>query len=159
MPPEDGVNKLQAQHQAILRAKRQWEGTIDAMSDSIAIIDKDHKIVRLNKAMLDKIGASSYDEVLGTKCHACVHSLESPPDFCPHDKLLLDEKEHRVEIFNKKFGGHCEITVIPFRGICDDELGSIHIIRDINQRKKTNKKKRCCLLEISNLKNFNPLVS
>ncbi|THB74678.1 MAG: PAS domain-containing protein [Desulfobulbaceae bacterium] len=125
----------------IHRAKVEWENTVDALPDAISIIDKNYRVIRLNKTMLGKLGASSYHEVIGSKCHFCVHSSDSPPEFCPHTKLLKDDQEHRVEIYNEQFGGHCEIIVTPYKDLSNETLGSIHIIRDINQQKQDEKER------------------
>jgi len=119
----------------VLKAKQDWEHVVDAMPDLISIIDKDHRIVRVNKAMLDKIG-TSYQDVLGKKCHLCVHSTETPIDCCPHSKLIQDRKTHRAEIFEKRLGGHCELIVVPYTDIDGIFIGSIHIFRNINRQKK-----------------------
>ncbi len=48
----------QAQEALVLRAKQEWERTVDAMPDMIAIVDKEHNIVWMNKTM-----RSSYEGV------------------------------------------------------------------------------------------------
>jgi signal transduction histidine kinase len=129
----------------IHNAKKEWERTVDSMPDSIAIIDVNYNILRLNKTMLDKMGFSSYLDAIGSKCYSCIGLKNEPPEYCPHTKLLQDQKEHKVEIYNERFGGHCEIQVIPYRDTSDNLLGSIHIIRDINLRVREQKDKEVLL--------------
>lgn len=137
---EGEMKKSRVQEALILHAKQEWERTVDAMPDMIAILDKEYNIVRMNKTMLEKIG-KSYQEQLGSKCYFGTHCTNGPPEYCPHTKLLLDHKIHRVEIYEEHLGGHCEVIVTPY---CDPDgslIGSVHIVRDINARKKAEQEK------------------
>ncbi|MBU0943137.1 MAG: response regulator [Proteobacteria bacterium] len=131
---EQEMKERQIQEALVLQAKQEWERTVDAMPDMIAIIDIEHSIVRMNKTMLDQLG-KSYNEVLGTKCFLCVHDREESPDYCPHSKLLEDGRSHRVEIYEERLGGHCEISVTPYYDPDGSLLGSVHIARNINEQK------------------------
>jgi len=135
--------------------KQEWERTVDVMPDMIAIIDRNFNIVRMNKTMRDKIGRSgSCEELPGTKCHFCVHKTSDPPDYCPHQKLLKDGKGHRVEIYEKHLGGHCEIIVTPYYDTDGSIVGSVHIARDINEQKRAEQEKekmQCQLLHAQKL--------
>jgi len=137
---EKEIKKRQAQEELVLHAKQEWERTVDAMPDMIAIVDTDHNIVRMNKTMLEKTG-ESYEKLVGSKCYFWVHGKDEPPDYCPHTKLLQDHKSHRVEIFEERLGGHCEVIVTPYYTSDGSLVGSVHIIRDINEQKKAERAK------------------
>jgi len=137
---EQEMENRKVQEALVIKAKREWERTIDAMPDMITIVDKDHRIVRANKTMIDKL-ETTYGEFLGTKCHYCAHSLDGPPNYCPHSLLLEDGKEHSVEVFEERLGGHCEIIVVPYSDADGILIGSVHIVRDINERKKVEREK------------------
>jgi PAS domain S-box-containing protein len=51
----DVTERRQAE-ESIKRVKEEWEMTFNAVPDLIAIIDKDHRIVRVNQAMADRVG-------------------------------------------------------------------------------------------------------
>jgi len=132
---EKEILECKALAKLVIKAKQEWEHAVDAMPDMISIIDKEHRFVRLNRPMLDKIG-TSYKDILGKKCHLCVHSTETPIDCCPHSKLIQDRKAHRAEIFDEKLGGHYEVIVVPYTDTEGIFIGSIHIFRDINKQKR-----------------------
>jgi len=120
---------------AILNAKHQWEHTFDVIPDLIAVIDKDHRIVRANKAMAEKMGLAPKD-ILGRKCYELFHGTSGPIDFCPHAQLLHDNQEHAVEIYEKAFDAYFLVSVSP---LLDDQgglVGSVHVARDITAQKK-----------------------
>jgi len=49
--------------------------------DLIAILDNEHRIVRANRAMAERLGVTPA-ECVGLKCFECVHKTEQPPEFC-----------------------------------------------------------------------------
>jgi two-component system, NtrC family, sensor kinase len=125
----------------ISRAKKEWTRTVDAMPDLVALVDKNYRMVRVNKAMADVMGKHPADLVDMECSLCCSRGGNSPPDNCPHAQLLEDGKPHTVEIFDERMGGHYRVTVVPYYE--DEErtriAGSVHIARNINSRKKAEK--------------------
>ncbi len=118
--------------EAIRQAKLQWERTFDSVPDLIAILDPEHRIVRINKAMADRLGISPR-EAIGLACHKTVHGLEQHPPHCPHALLLLDQKEHEQEVHEKNIGGDFFVTVSPLFDSAGELTGSVHVARDITE--------------------------
>jgi len=59
MKSEDGDEKLDGE--TVVRvsvAKRQWERTFDAISESLMILDEDYVIRRANLALADELGTA-----------------------------------------------------------------------------------------------------
>jgi len=123
----------------IVKAKRQWERTFDAVPDLIMILDNHHKILRANKAMADKLGKNPKD-LVGLSCYEIVHDSKEPPKFCPHARLLKDGKEHSSEVHEERLGGDFLITVSPLHDSDGSILGSVHVARDITEQKKLENK-------------------
>ncbi len=138
------ITERKRAEEEIIRAKEEWERTFMAVPDLIAIIDKQHRIVRVNKAMGEKMGVAP-DEAVGMICYECIHGTKVPPNFCPHTKLLADGQEHMEEIYEEHLGGHFIVSVSPLR---DDDgllLGCVHIARDITERKKAEKEREATI--------------
>jgi PAS domain S-box-containing protein len=120
--------------EAILRAKDEWERTFDTVPDLIAILDKDHRVVRVNKAMAQRLRLKP-DQCIGVRCYEAVHGLSCPPEFCPHSLTCLDGGEHMAEVHEAILGGDFMVSTTP---LCDSEgqlVGSVHVARDITRRK------------------------
>src|SRR5208282_4196990 len=66
------VTERKRAEDAVLRAKEDWERTFDAVPDMIAILDKDYRIVRVNKAMAARLGVTPV-ECIGLRCYHAVH--------------------------------------------------------------------------------------
>ena len=121
---------------AIIDAKREWEHTFDVIPDLIAVIDKDHRITRVNRAMADKMG-SKPQEILGQKWHEIFHGSEMPTASCPHVNMLLDGKEHTLELYEKTLDASYLVSVSPLYADDGSLQGCVHVARDISEQKKT----------------------
>jgi two-component system CheB/CheR fusion protein len=119
--------------EALRRAKGEWERTFDSVPDLIAILDEQHRIVRVNHAMAKRLGASPA-ECVGQSCHVSVHGLESPPDFCPHTRTMQDGMEHLAEIHESHLGGNFLVSTTPLTDEQGNKIGSVHVARDITER-------------------------
>ncbi len=140
---EDITERKRAEEE-IIRAKEEWERTFMAVPDLIAIIDKQHRIVRINKAMGERMGVAP-DEAVGMVCYECIHGTKEPPNFCPHIKLLADGQEHMEEIYEEHLGGYFIVSVSPLRDDDGSLLGCVHIARDITERKKAEEEREATI--------------
>jgi PAS domain S-box-containing protein len=120
----------------IIRAKEEWEQTFNTVPDLIAILDDKHRIVRVNKAMADKLGVSP-GKAVGLTCYEHVHGSPEPPPFCPHSKLLSEGREQITEVHEERLGGDFLVSVSPLCDINGKVVGCVHVARDITQRKRS----------------------
>lgn len=124
--------------EAFIQVKEEWESTFNSVPDLIAILDNKHRMVRVNKAMADKLGVTP-DDAAGLNCYEHVHGTEEPPPFCPHAKLLADGQEHFAEVNEKRLDGDFLVSVSPLHDIKGKLIGSVHVARDITSRKQAEK--------------------
>ena len=122
----------------ILKAKDEWERTFDAVPDLISIIDRDHRIVRVNKSMSDRLGIPVRDAV-GHTCYEIVHHSGLPPRSCPHQLLMSDGKEHVQEIHEDTLNGDFLVTASPLRDAAGTVTGCVHVLHDITEPKRAEK--------------------
>jgi PAS domain S-box-containing protein len=120
---------------AITRAKREWERTFDTVPDLIMLLDCDYRITRANRAQADRLGVTPA-ELIGKRCNCTIHGADEPPDICPNRLLLQDGREHFIEAYEPGLRGDFLISVTP---LFDEEgtlTGSVHVARDITERKR-----------------------
>jgi PAS domain S-box-containing protein len=120
----------------LIQASDEWERTFNAVPNLIMIVDSQYRLVRVNKAMADRLGTTP-QKLVGQTCYRVVHGLEEPPDFCPHTLFLADRREHTAELHEERLGGDFFVSVTP---LCDADgtfIGSVHVAHDITERKKT----------------------
>ena len=121
------------------RLAKEWEQTFNTVPDAIAILDRQHRIVRVNRAMGERLAVKPEDCV-GLPCYGCVHGMDAPPAFCPHALLLADGKEHTAEVREERLGGDFLVTTTPLRDAEGGVIGSVHVARDITDYKKAEEK-------------------
>lgn len=137
---------LQAQHQAlkrseemIRRGKDEWERTFDSVPDLIAILDDQHRILRLNQAMAERLGRSP-EECIGLTCYEAIHCADCPPRFCPHVMTIKDGQVHETDLDSEMFGGDFLVTTSPLHNQQGEIYATVHMARDISAVKQARKK-------------------
>jgi PAS domain S-box-containing protein len=124
--------------EALSRANKDWEQTFDAIPDMVMVLDRQHKILRANHAMVAVLGKPE-EELKGRLCFELFHDTDKPPTFCPHSLLLKDGKVHSTELFEPKYGRCFDIQVSPLSDETGTVIGSVHIVRDITEQKNLQK--------------------
>ncbi|GAB6054905.1 hypothetical protein JCM15415_02210 [Methanobacterium movens] len=122
-----------------LESEKIWPLVFDALPDLIAIIDNNHRIVKVNKAMANCLGISPH-QARGLHCYEMVHHTSEPLNSCPHSKMLKSGLECTEEIQEDNLGGYFLTTVSPIQDFNGEIIGSVHIARNISQRRKIEHK-------------------
>ena len=132
---DERTGALKATNARLLQATNEWERTFNAVPDLIFLLDTEHRIIRANTVVLNRLGRN-WSGVIGAHCYEVMHGLSQPPPYCPHSKLLADGKPHTDEIFEQGLNAIIEVTVSPLRNKTGALIGSVHVARDITQRKQ-----------------------
>ena len=126
---------------------------LNAIADPVLIIDRDYKIVFVNKAALELCDVSP-DEVVGKNCHEISHNCPvpcAPPEICPHREVFATGKplhvthKHCCTEEKKKIFG---ITASPIRDADGHVVQMIEVLRDITEQEKTAESLKATLLEL-----------
>jgi two-component system CheB/CheR fusion protein len=121
--------------EALRHAKEEWERTFASVPDLIAILDNEHRVLRVNDAMARRLGVKP-EECVGLHCYEAVHGTSVPPELCPHSKTIEDGREHIEEVSENRLGGDFLVTTTPLLDEKGERIGSVHIAHDITERKK-----------------------
>ncbi len=140
--------KRRAREMAELAAH--WEATFDAVPDLIAIIDESHRILRVNRAMAERLNLPP-SEIEGALCHTLIHGQDNPILQCPHSDALLDGTEHMAQIHEPRLGGDFLVTASPLYNAAGHIIGSVHVARDITAQKYAEDQLRKAHAETENL--------
>jgi two-component system CheB/CheR fusion protein len=129
------ITDLKQVQEKLSVAKDDWERTFDSVPDLIAILDSNHLVRRVNRAMAQRLGLKP-EQCIGLPCYEAVHGLSAPPPFCPHSRTIADSLEHVEEVHESRLGGDFVVSTTP---LYDDQgrmTGSVHVAHDITERKK-----------------------
>ncbi|HME44335.1 MAG TPA: PAS domain-containing protein, partial [Syntrophorhabdales bacterium] len=111
-----------------------WEATFDAITDLVSIIDRDFRIIKVNKAFAQALKKAP-QELLGHKCYETIHGSTEPSKSCPHNQALQSGKSVAEEFWEPHLEKYVQVSVSPLLNLKNEMIGSVHIIKDITNRK------------------------
>jgi PAS domain S-box-containing protein len=127
--------------EALRRAKQDWEWTFDSMPDLIAVLDKDYRVRRVNRALAKRLGRAPRDCV-GELCYECLRGLGCAEEACPRNLSLGGGLAQTVEVGEKQPLGGFLVSATPLRDERGEVVGVVHVSRDITARLEAEQKLR-----------------
>ena len=117
----------------IIKAKREWEDTFDAITELIFIHDSDGRIIRANRAY-GQMAGMSLAELVGRPFYEIFPKTDSPDDLCKEavNCGMSALKEIKIDSIGKTFS----VRMYPKLDDKGKYLYSVHIMLDITERKK-----------------------
>ncbi len=131
---QDVTDKIEAE-ETIKQAARQWRETFDAIPEMVSIHDKDYKIIRVNKAAAKAFGMMP-EQLVGKTCYEIFHNSDRPIISCPHQQTLKTGQPVIAEIFEPRMMAYFDLSTAPVVNSAGEITGSVHIARDITERKQ-----------------------
>lgn len=129
----------------VRRAADEWRSTFDSITDMISIHDKDFKIIRVNMAFARAFKLHPR-QVIGKTCYELMHHSNKPCAFCPHQQTLDSKKPAIAEFFEPCLGVFVEISTSPIVNEKGEVISTVHIVKDITQRKELEKEQQLAQL-------------
>lgn len=121
------------------RSKKQWVEDIDAISDYIAVHDQRGRIVRTNRSLATHLGRSPV-ALVGEPMMSLRHIAETgsalPCPFCRNTKELREEYIATSE------GRTFLVSTSRKHGVTDEETRTIHVLKDITDRREAERRYR-----------------
>jgi diguanylate cyclase (GGDEF)-like protein/PAS domain S-box-containing protein len=121
------------------RVVDQWQTTFDSISDLISIQDSEYRVIRANKAYLDTFKIKPED-LPGKHCYEIVHETSCPADNCPHKQTMQTRKPVTMEMFEPRLDIFMEVTTSPILNSNGEITGTVHMAKDITERKLMQQK-------------------
>ncbi|MDO8969661.1 MAG: PAS domain S-box protein, partial [Saprospiraceae bacterium] len=134
----EDITKRKQADAALANAKKQWEETFDAVLDWVIITDKNHTIIRSNKASESFVNLSP-KQIIGKRCHEVVHGIDCPKPDCPAERDAKSKQRETKEI-QLESGRWIEVSVDPIQNKNNVDL-FVHTVRDITDRKNLEAQK------------------
>jgi PAS domain S-box-containing protein len=131
---EDITDRKQTEEK-MRRTIQEWETTFNSISDMVFIQDNDFYILRANRSFAAFLHITP-EECIGRKCHQLLHNLNNSHASCPCQQVQQTKKPTTVEFYEPHLGRYLEITASPIFNDNGDITGSVHIMKDITERKQ-----------------------
>ena len=127
---------LKALVNVVNRSQKEWQDTFDSITDMIYIHDKNFTILKANKAYAAYLGCQP-KEIFQKKCHALFpHGASSPMLGCSPQRTGDVGKPFLEEVVDANTQRIFNVSTFPYSSPQGDIIGSIHIARDITDRKE-----------------------
>jgi PAS domain S-box-containing protein len=131
---EDFTDRKQTEEK-MKRAIQEWETTFNAITDMVFIQDKEFSILRANRSFADFLHMIP-EECIGKKCYQLLHNMNASHSSCPCTQVQHTKKPATVEFYEPHLDKYLEISASPIFTDNGEITGSVHIIKDITERKK-----------------------
>jgi PAS domain S-box-containing protein len=115
----------------LIHAGHEWQTTFDAICDSIALLDRNQRILRCNRAARE-LFKRDFPEIIGQHCWKLVHGAEHPIENCPMTKAVQTRKTESQLI--QQGNRWLQVTVDPLLDEQGEVSGAVHIVRDDTER-------------------------
>ncbi|GEM_PF-6453727 len=139
------------------RAKRDWEHTFDAITDTVAIITPERRIRRVNKTFALEHGVRPGD-VIGRRCYQTLYNRISPCEGCQLDRALANKPSLGIEVEVRLDDGTedqvFQATLFPIVSDADKVEDVVEFVKDITLSRQLQRK----LLETDRLRALGELA-
>ncbi|NWH05913.1 hybrid sensor histidine kinase/response regulator [Desulfobacter latus] len=119
---------------ALEKSRLAWKKTFDAIDDSIAILDLDKRVLRVNKSAV-KVFNKPLDEIVGRPCHELFGVYHGECADCSFKKTVEEKTSHIVEIKSADSQKIFRVNTLPMVDNQNHITGVVHITRDITEHK------------------------
>ena len=126
---EDAVMK---RTQELFNSKEEWVRTFNSITDYVLMVDHDYRIVRANKALLNKLDLTN-QELSGKKCYEIFCGKSSMTGKCPIRETLTTRKPSIMEINYDKMDGYFMATASPIISEEGEITGTVYVVKDITE--------------------------
>lgn len=121
---------------ALEESRREWETTFSALQDGIAIVDRDFRIVRVNRTLANTFNMTPED-MLGKPCCQVFYGKSLPQQpWCRCRQVLATRKVTSIETDQLQAPGIYDIRLDPLMDNNGDLIGVIHSFRNITETRQ-----------------------
>ncbi|MCC6698243.1 MAG: PAS domain S-box protein [Candidatus Hydrogenedentes bacterium] len=130
----DIVERKRAEEK-LRRTAEEWQVTFDSIADMVSIQAADATLIRVNEAYARTFGTTP-EALLGKKCFEVVHGTTCPIPQCPHQRTVHGGTATVEDVWEPNLGVYLEVSTAPIFDAKGQVTGSIHIAKNITERKK-----------------------
>ncbi len=141
------INDIKRMQDSIRKARDEWEETFNVINDAITIHDDKFNIIQANKAAKDLLHIPLH-EVEMRKCYEAYHGSDKPSAACGTCRTQQTGKSVVLEMFEPHLNRHLETKAFPRTDRLGRLLGTVHVVRDITDRRKAEEEQRTLQAEL-----------
>lgn len=132
-------DELRRQYDALSLNQKEWDATYNAISDWVALISTEGKVIRTNRSVESLFGILP-EKAIGMHCSVILHgALSCPFEACPRMRMIKSRRRESLEIQEKNRDRWFAVTVDPITNGAGEVISAVHIVRDISERMREQK--------------------
>ncbi|HUL30012.1 MAG TPA: GAF domain-containing protein [Thermodesulfobacteriota bacterium] len=124
----------------VAKAKSEWETTFDSVTDLLTIRDKEYRIIRANRAALERFGLKA-EELVGKKCFEIFRHSNKPCVGCYVSETLNTKNPVSVELESPYLKGIFRFYTFPIFSETGELIGVVELAREITEEKRLETEK------------------
>lgn len=126
---------LRESEERLSLAAEEWQTTFDSIADVIMILDREHRVVRVNVPAGSFFG-EPLERLVGKSCYALMHGTNEPLEMCPLTKAKVTKRHEEAELYDEQRQAWFQVSVDPILDDSGQIIRAVHTIKDITARKK-----------------------
>jgi len=131
------IERKQAER-ALIQAAQLWQDTFDAIENMVAILDRDCRVVRANRAMKE---AFAGQKVIGAHCYGLFHGTEEPVSECTTCGTFRTGEAAHMERHEEHLGNRwISTSTYPITERDGTVQQVVHVAHDITEQKHTEER-------------------
>lgn len=120
---------------------REWVTAFNSVTDMVFIEDTDFSIRHANQSFAEFLHIKPED-CIGKKCYQLLHQATKICEYCPSLTVQQTKKQATAEIYAPHLDKYLLISASPILNNAGEITGSVHVIKDITEQKKTTARKQ-----------------
>ena len=129
---EDELLKSEQKYRTL---SQEFHGLLDAIPDSLMLLDRDLQLLWANRATVENVGATT-GQVAGRRCYELWYGLETPCDPCPVLESFDSGFPCQVTVTRASDGRAWDMRTVPLLDEQGRVVKVIEVKRDVTEHKK-----------------------
>ncbi len=134
------VEERRRVERSLRQSEQEWERTFDAITDAVAILDTEGRVLRSNRGALLLTGHPGETPKGPCSCDV-FFGLQRPEDRCPYRRALETGQTEYGELFKPDEQKYYQVAVYPLHDEQGKVRGAVHIAHDTTEERRMQRMK------------------
>ncbi|MFA5515576.1 MAG: ATP-binding protein [Desulfuromonadales bacterium] len=131
---EREISERTRMEENLRRSEREWQQTFEAITDAVAILDREGRVLKMNRANASFLNSIAHAE---NEMSCLLHyGSDTRGEVCAFNRMLWTKAPEFGLLHEPKSARYYHISIYPLLDERGDLWGGVHIAQDITEQKK-----------------------